>query len=151
VDANERRAIEQDCRALIMAMAQYCDRREFVRALALYVPECEWVRMGAVYAGQSAIKRAYESLPSGRVTRHVTGGTVITVVDDDHAEGLTYYLSFTYERDGQEDADVPMPLDSPVSMGEWQDRFVCTPDGWRFERRTTTRIFERKCTPRSTT
>jgi hypothetical protein len=28
-------------------------------------------------------------------------------------------------------------------MGEWHDKFVRTPDGWRFAARATKRIFER--------
>jgi hypothetical protein len=144
VDASTRRNIEQDCRDLIIAMAQYGDYREFALAVALYTDECEWVRMGVVYAGQAEVRRAYERLPNGRVTRHINGGTVVNVVDEDHAESLTYYILLAHDRDAQGNADLPMPLVCPVSMGEWRDRFVRTPDGWRFERRATTRVFERK-------
>jgi hypothetical protein len=144
VDASARRGIEQDCRDLIMAMAQYCDHREFALAVALFAEECEWVRMGASYEGRAAVRRAYESMPRERVARHLNGGTVVTVVDENHAESVTYYLSLGYERSAQENADLPIPLVCPVSMGEWRDEFVRTPDGWRFERRVTTRVFERK-------
>lgn len=143
MDHRSRREIEQDCRDLVVALAQCGDHREFALAVGLYAEECEWLRMGTLYVGRASIKDAYESLPRARVVRHMTGGTVVDVIDQDHAQGLTYYVSFAHEGQIEEKCALPLPLICPVSMGEWRDEFVRTPEGWRFERRVTTRIFER--------
>ncbi len=69
---------------------------------------------------------------SARMSRHVCNNLLLDVVDDDHAEGVVYLT--LYRHDGEEGRKVS-PLEGPVLVGEYRDRFVRTAEGWRIEER----------------
>jgi hypothetical protein len=141
MNADERMTIEQQCRDLIVAATQHGDHREPEKAAALFSKDGTWLRGGTAYTGPDQVVESYRRGSATQVTRHINGGTLVTVLDDDHAESVTYYLAISHDP-GSEDAQLPLPL-SPFSMGEWHDSFVRTGDGWRFASRATKRIFER--------
>ena len=136
-----RRDIEHECRQLILSITQFGDHREAEKAAALFAPDGSWLRGGVVYTGPDEIQKTYGHGSPTQVVRHINGGTVVTVVDEDHAESVTYYLAIN--DDPGVEATPPFPMRLPFSMGEWHDKFVRTPDGWRFAARATKRIFER--------
>jgi hypothetical protein len=141
MNADQRTAIEQQCRDLIIAATQYGDHGEAEAAVALFAQDGTWLRGGRSYAGHEQILESYRRAPLTQVIRHMNGGTRVAVLDDDHAESVTYYLAFS-DDPGTADAQPPLKL-SPFSMGEWHDTFVRTADGWRFASRATKRIFAR--------
>ena len=75
-------------------------------------------------------------------SRHVLTNIFIDPVDSDHARGISY-LSL-YRHVGEESlAAEPIPFDGPAAVGHYEDRFVRTGDGWRFERRVLHLAFRR--------
>lgn len=142
MDAADRMAIEQQCRDLIVAITQLGDHREPEKAAALFAKDGTWRRGGVTYTGPDEVAGSYGRGSATQVGRHINGGTHVTVIDDDHATSVTYYLAISHDP-GPGDAAPPFPL-RPFSMGEWHDSFVRTPDGWRFASRATKRIFERQ-------
>lgn len=141
MNADQRTAIEQQCRDLIIAATQYGDHGKAEKAAALFAKDGTRRRGGRTFTGQGQITESYREGSPTQVGRHMNGGTLVTVLDDDHAESVTYYLAISHDP-GAADAQSPLPL-SPFSMGEWHDTFVRTEDGWRFASRATKRIFER--------
>lgn len=141
-ETETRRQDEQECRELVVAITQYGDHGEFIKAAALYAEEGQRVRGHTTYSGHAEIEASYRETAGSALIRHMIGGTTVTVGNDDRAYAITYYLAFRHEANGVP-ASGPAPLDAPFSMGEWHDELIRTPDGWRFARRETKRLFER--------
>ena len=143
MDANQRKAAEQDIRDLVIAITQYGDHREAEKAVALFAEDGNWLRGGKPHKGHAEILSSYQRGSTTQVTRHINGGTMVTIKDDTHAESVTYYIALHHDPKTT-DAKFPLPFDPPFSMGEWHDKFVRTASGWRFSSRETKRLFERQ-------
>jgi DNA-binding transcriptional LysR family regulator len=143
VDADERRRIEHDCRNLVMAVAQHGDHLRLADAAAQFAEDGTWQRGGKAWQGREAVAASYAVLPATQVTRHMSANSLITILDPDHAEGVTYYVAYHHDP-GTPDPTFPLPFDEPFSLGEWHDRFVRTAEGWRISHRETRRLFQRR-------
>ena len=143
MDAKQRKEIEQECKDLIIAITQYGDARNAEKAVSLFAEDGTWLRGGKPYKGPAEILTSYGRGSKTQLARHINGGTMVTVIDDSHAEAVTYYMALHHDPK-VEDAKLPLPFDSPFSMGEWHDKFVKTAAGWRFSSRETKRLFERQ-------
>lgn len=142
MDADERRRIEHDCRNLVMAVAQHGDHGRLADAAAQFAEDGVWQRGGKPWAGREGVVASYSVIPATQFTRHMSANSLITIVDPDHAEGVTYYVAYHHDP-GTPEIKLPLPLDPPFSMGEWHDRFVRTAEGWRISHRETRRLFQR--------
>lgn len=138
MDANERLKIEQECRDLVTKLNHYHDHRRAEEAAALFAEDGCWIRRGRPTRGPDLLASFQRG--GTRVNRHVGAATLITVLDENHAEGVTYYLALHHDP-GTADAKLPLPFAPPTTMGEWHDKFVRTPHGWRFAQRETLRVF----------
>ncbi len=143
MDHSQRKAIEQECRDLVIAITQHGDHKETEKAIALFAEDGTWLRAGKPYKGHAEIRSSYGRGSATQLTRHINGGTLVTVTDDSHAESVTYYVAMHHDPKSA-DAKLPFPFDPPFSMGEWHDKFVKTPSGWKFASRETKRLFERQ-------
>lgn len=142
MNAEQRREIEQECRNLVIAITQHGDHKEVEECVALFAEDGTWLRGGEPYKGHAEIRSSYSRGSTTPVARHYNGGTLVNVIDDGHAEAITYYLMFRHDPK-VENPELPLPLDPPFSAGEWHDTFVKTAQGWRFQSRATKRLFQR--------
>ena len=127
---DERRAIEADCARLIALYANLNDAARWDELAALYTEQGVMTRPTAPDApivGRDAILAAFRSRPP-RTTRHVCSNVVIDVDSADEVRGTSAMLLFT---------GAPAPL-----VGSFHDRFVRTPEGWRFAARHGTLLFQ---------
>lgn len=138
MEANERLKIEQECRDLVTKLNHFHDHRRAEEAAALFAEDGCWIRRGRPTRGAELLASFQRG--GTRVNRHVGAATLITVLDEDHAEGVTYYLALHHDP-GTAEAKLPLPFEPPTTMGEWHDKFVRTPQGWRFAQRETLRVF----------
>jgi len=143
MELEDRLRIEQQCRDLVSTVTQRGDRREAEGAAALFAEDGTWVRGGKPYQGRAGVIESYRRIPATQLTRHLSANCVVTVHDADHASAITYYVAYHHDP-GVAEPTFPLPLDPPFSLGEWHDRFVRTPDGWRIAHRETRRLFERR-------
>jgi len=130
VTDDERRAIETDCARLIALYANLNDAARWDEVTALYAEQGVMTRPTAPDApivGRDAILAAFQFRPP-RTTRHVCSNVVIDVDSADEARGTSAMLLFT---------GAPAPL-----VGSFHDRFVRTPEGWRFAARHGTLLFQ---------
>lgn len=120
----ERQAIEWQCARLVALYANLNDAHRWEELVGLYHPDGLMTRPTAPDAeirGHEAILAAFKARPP-RTTRHVCSNVVIDVEDAQSARGHSAMLLFT---------GGAAPL-----VGSFDDRFVATPEGWRFlERR----------------
>lgn len=120
---DERRAIEWDCARLVSLYARLNDEGRWGEVAALYAEDGVMTRPTAPespVAGRAAIRAAFEARPP-RTTRHVCSNIVVDVIDADHATGSSVMLLFTAY--------------GPPLVGNFNDRFVRTAEGWRFAER----------------
>lgn len=130
---DDHRAIVEACTALILSYARLVDHGRAAEVADLFVEDGVWEWDVDRLEGRDRVRTAFQRRQArdDRVSRHVCTNVAVEVVDPDHAAGVTYLT--LYRQDGVE--TVPGPLDGPVLVGEYHDRFVRTPEGWRFAHR----------------
>ena len=119
----ERRAIEADCARLIALYANLNDAGRWEELAALYAEDGLMTRPTAPDApirGRAAILAAFQARPP-RKTRHLCSNVVFEVLGPDEARGESAMVLF-------------QPEAAPLA-GSFHDRFVRTPQGWRFAER----------------
>ena len=134
----ESASIERACTRIVHAYAKLADFGDAAGAAALFA-ESGRLEMpnGQVFAGRDAVRMRLEQQPGSQVSRHVISNVLVDVVDANSASG-TCYLSL-YR--GTRNAEGVLPLAAPFLIGHYEDRFVLTPDGWKFVWRKLTSAF----------
>ncbi len=143
VDAAARREIEDACHKLVVEYTHVVDFGRASEIADLFTPDGLWESSDARYSGREVIRTSFmmRQKQTERTSRHVCTNVSITVLDADTAEGLTY-LSL-YRSDSRLDDGVA-PLHGPLLVGNYIDKFVRTPDGWKFSVRTVEVAFRRQ-------
>ena len=135
MDQNERMVIERECERLIVAYTHYVDFGQAARIAELFTADGVWESPEATLAGQRAIREGFAARQRDeqRVSRHVCTNFALEVTDEDTAEGVVYFTVYRHDGDA---ALMPRPLEGPVLVGHYRDRFVrVKAGGWRFAHR----------------
>ena len=121
--------IERACARIVHAYAKHADFGEAKEAAALFA-ESGRLEMptGQVFAGPDAVRTRLAQQPESQVSRHVISNVLIEVVDANRASGTCYLTLYRGTRHGSG----ALPLEAPFLVGHYEDRFVLTPDGWKF-------------------
>jgi hypothetical protein len=115
--------IERACERLVLDFAYFSDRREYEALGGLFVENGTMTRpSGAVLAGRHAIVNSYQATPADRVTRHICTNIRIVVESADRARSVTYAIVYS--------------MNANPRVGEFEDEFLRTPEGWRIAART---------------
>jgi len=126
---------EQACRDVVLQTAARTDAGDAQGFAALFMPDALLVRpSGQKLQGSEAIAAAYRSRPAGRITRHLICGTCVTASGPEVIEAVTQVLLWVGEAASDAGA-YGRPALQQV-LGAFDDRFVCTAQGWRIARRT---------------
>jgi len=123
MNTDERLAVEWECARLIALYANLNDEARWDEVAALYTEDGVMFRPTApdvALEGREAILAAFKGRPP-RKTRHLCSNVVIEVEGPATALGTSAMVLFTG--------------DGPPIVGSFHDRFVLTPDGWRFAER----------------
>lgn len=147
IDAVERLLIERECERLVIDCCHFVDHGQASRIADLFSEDGVWTAPGLfTTAGREALRKgmAAREAKSFRSARHLCSNFRLEILDANHAQGVVYVT--IYRHDGRE-GEGPSPLENPPLMiGEYRDRFVRTPEGWRIARREVAAAFVR---PRS--
>ncbi len=140
------REIEEACARLIVDYTHFVDHGRAAEIAGQFTDDGVWESDDARYEGGAAIRKAFQARQdqTARTSRHVCTNIAVRVIDHDSAEGLTY---LTLYRSDDELDNGAAPLRGPLLVGEYRDRFVRTPGGWRFAHRRIDVAFR----PRKTT
>jgi hypothetical protein len=129
-------SIERACERLVLDFAYYSDRQENEALAALFTRNGTMQRpAGDVLIGRAAILQSYESRGAGRMTRHICTNIRITVESEDRATGLTYAIVYSANATRPPEAHFGIKADPRQLVGEFEDEFVRTDEGWRFAAR----------------
>lgn len=134
LSALDRLLAEQACRDLVVRAAHCTDSHRHEAFAALFATDAVLTRPGGEpLRGREAILASYRTRPTDRITRHLVTGSVIELDSATQARGLSYVLLWGGETGDAEGAS-GRPARRQV-MGEFDDVFTLTAEGWRIARR----------------
>lgn len=137
---DERLTIEHHCIRLVHLAAHHVD---FVRAdqfAALFTADGRLTIAGTTSEGTDNIRARIAARPADQISRHVCANIVVDVLSPDEATGTSYVC--LYRGRGTTPLSA-LPMEMPLLVGHFVDRFVRTPDGWRIANRTLNTDFRR--------
>jgi hypothetical protein len=125
--------IQRACERLVYDFAFYSDRQNYQALAGLFTEDGRMTRpSGDLLVGRAAILQSYQSRPSGRTTRHNCTNVRIDVESPDRARGVTYALVYSANANAAPEAHFGIKADARQLIGEFEDEFVRTREGWRF-------------------
>ena len=128
--------IEHDCERLVLDFVDRSDRQDYEALAALFASNASLVRPnGEALTGSAAILKSYQSRPAGRITRHICTNIRITVNSTESARGFSYAVVYSANANDAAETHFGVRADARVLVGEFDDEFVRTPQGWRFANR----------------
>jgi len=129
-------AIERACERLVLDWVDLNDRQDYDSLAALFAADGTMIRPnGDPLAGRSAILKSYQSRPAGRITRHICSNIRITVESGDRARGLSYAVVYSANAGEPAEGHFGIKAEPRQLIGEFEDEFVRTLEGWRFSTR----------------
>jgi hypothetical protein len=130
----EQLSIERQCQRLVTEYCHLVDHGEAEQIADLFSEDGVWTSPENTMNGQAEVRRGFAARQANtkRMSRHVCNNFLLSIIDEDHAEGTVYLTLFRH--DGEPGRRLS-PLEQPQMVGEYRDRFVRTSDGWRFARR----------------
>ena len=131
MDEMESLLIERTCSRLVLLAAEHADHHRPAEFAALFAPDAVLSRPNAEpLRGREAIRAAYAQRPANRITRHVVTNLRVDVLSAADARATSVVLLWAGSTD-----DEPGPRGRPAHagqvLGEFDDRFALTPEGWR--------------------
>ncbi len=136
VAADKAAAIERACTRLVLDAVAANDGGDFEAFAALFTPDGILRRpSGEPLHGREAIAASYGTRPASRITRHVVSNVRIDVESSAAARGLSYVVLYAADGDAAPDRHFGVPADPRTLVGEFEDRFVLTGEGWRIAER----------------
>jgi SnoaL-like protein len=129
-------SVERACERLVLDFAYFSDSQDYESLAGLFTPNGTMVRpTGDPLVGRAAIIASYQARPAGRISRHVCTNIRITAESPDRARGLTYAVVFSANANQPPEAHFGVKADPRQLIGEFEDEFVRTDEGWRIASR----------------
>jgi hypothetical protein len=131
-------AIERACERLIYEFFEAIDTRNDRHLANLFIADCTYARPiepNTIISGIENVVKAFEARPAGRVTRHICSNVRITVESAARARGNHRVVLITGPTEPPAHPQFGFKADARQLIGEFDDEFVKTADGWRFASR----------------
>ena len=132
--------IEWECQRILTQFCLYSDTRQYDKLVNLFTPDGVWYRLGEELRGHDKLRKALEARPLEALSRHVISNVLVTVIDEKHAESISYKSIYRHEEG--EVLEKPVPLNGPKWVSVYTDSFLCT-DGGRGRRGLGTGVQDR--------
>ena len=130
--------IERACERLIHEFCEVIDTRQDAKLHGLFTADATYARPTApttIVSGRDTIVKSFESRPAGKVARHTCSNVRITVESAERATGYHRVVLYMGPNTEAPDPQFGHKADARVLVGEFDDVFVKTAEGWRFESR----------------
>lgn len=135
LDTQQMLLIEHACSKLVLQAAAFADAGDAAQLAALFTTDGLLVRPSAgPLKGRPAIEASYAERPANRTTRHLVTNTLVDVESASQAQALSSVLLWSANAD-DEPGRLGRQAQGPQVVGEFQDTFVLTDEGWRIARR----------------
>jgi hypothetical protein len=143
MDAMQQLLIEHACARLMNEFAILNDQGRFGDLADLFTDNAVYARPiapDALIEGKSNIRATFESRPKERVGRHIISNIIVDVQSPQRASGTCYALLYSGNADKPAEK-FGLQAIAPQLVGEYNDEFVLTPEGWKFQLRKGRIIF----------
>ena len=130
--------IERICKKLIYEFAEAIDQRNDRHLETLFTEDATYSRPiepNAVISGREAIVNMFIARPGGRVSRHICSNVRITVDSPTSAHGVSRVMLIAGTSEPAAHPQFGHKADARQLIGEYDETFVKTADGWRFSSR----------------
>lgn len=135
LDPLERLLAEKACRDIVLAAARAVDAQDYQALAALFAPEGELVRPGgSPLRGPQAVFDSYAAKDPERLTQHLVTNHEVEVTSATTARSYCRVILWSSRR-GETLTPRGRRADAIEQVGEIEDEFVRTPEGWRIARR----------------
>ena len=138
----QERAIQWECKHLLASYYNHVDHGEFEEGSQVFAPDVEWRWREWSVSGRENMLKDLKSALSTVQIRHLITNTVVKVIDETHAESLSYVTIYTHKGNLAEDGAAPH--DGPDYINELHDKLIRLDDGWHIAQRHIKTAFERK-------
>ncbi len=142
-DLGDNPEIEHACTRLVLRSLRAFDERDWQTYAQLFTEDGVFIRANEPdhpLEGRAAIRSALAQRPANRLTVHLCTNIEIEVLDGDRAQGRCYLLLYSGDASHPE-SGAGRPADATQRVGEYRDRFVRTPEGWKIALRVGKLIF----------
>lgn len=128
-------AVESACKNLVAQAAFLTDRQDHEAFVQCFAVNGELTRPGGQpLVGRDAILASYRGRPADRITRHLVTNTFMTEIGPDYARAISYVLLWSTSTEQPEEA-FGRKANARQVLGEFNDRFELTDEGWRIAQR----------------
>jgi hypothetical protein len=130
--------IERACEKLIYAFFEALDLRNDAHLANLFTEDATYARPidpHTVIGGRDTIVKTFAARPAGRVSRHLCSNVHITVDSANRAHGTHRVVLIAGPDEPAAHPQFGYKADARQLVGEFDDEFVKTPEGWRFASR----------------
>ena len=130
--------IERACERLINEFFEAIDVRNDAHLHTLFTENATYARPidpDTVISGRDTIVKMFEARPAGRVTRHTCSNVRITVESASRATAVSRVVLYSGPSEPAAHPQFGHKADARILVGEFDDVFVKTAGGWRFESR----------------
>lgn len=146
IEELEVRAMQRACENLVLDYAYYRDRPDAVELANLFTEDARFDFRGKTYIGREKIRARVAAGVNGPTFRHLMSTIKIFPEDADHAHGVSYVTVYAATRTSSaesvaSDVKAPLPVENFAGIGEYHDKFVRTPDGWKISHRSYVSVF----------
>jgi len=132
------------CKQIIEHSFYLTDTGNFEGYAALFVESGQLKRPnGEPMVGRAAIVDSYRTRPAERMTRHMVGHSVMEQLDDGRVHAVTSVLLWSTQTTAPVEA-FGRKADPRQVLGEYDDVLICTPEGWRIEKRVSSFLIYRE-------
>ncbi len=119
------------CAALVHDYAILRDRLDARAVADLFTKDAQLSVLGETFNGRDAIYQRIINTPTSPMSRHLMHSVKITLESDDRASGISYvtvYMAPTAQ-------GLPAEVSGFAAMGEYQDEYQRTDQGWQIRSR----------------
>lgn len=130
--------IERACEKLVYEFAETIDLRNERHLLNLFTEDATYTRPiepDKIIAGRETIVKMFEARPTGRVSRHLCSNVRITADSATRAHGVSRVVLIAGPDQPPAHPQFGFKADARQLIGEYDDVFEKTADGWRFSSR----------------
>lgn len=130
--------IERACERLIYEFAEAIDLRNDSHLASLFTEDATYARPtdpNTIITGRDVIVRTFEARPGGRVTRHLCTNVRVTVDSATRAHSISRVVLIAGPSEPAAHPQFGYKADARQLVGEFDDEFVKTAEGWRFSSR----------------
>lgn len=133
--------VQRACEHVVISYARASDLGDADHAAALFTEDGQLEMPGGrTYTGRAAIRLRLRDQPSGQVSRHLLSNLTVERRGPAVATGRSCVTIYRATRTG---GTGPLPLLGPYLVGEYEDEYRLTAEGWRLATRRLTTIFRR--------